>query len=885
MAESRLAEIYRKELKTKGLLGALVSASGARMKEKSDIRGLLPQSGISGAAFEKMFGKKYRYGENKDSVRNAGGDSDGKVSKSMEEKLTRIGVDGRLTAKNTIVLPAMARDMNLMRMNMQKMVKISGGTPSNKSDMFFKRASDRETQYESQYKKADDMSPTSTNNEGEKGSGLGVLGFLGNLVSGLFGSILSGITNLFSGLLGPLLTNLLGLLLKGGLIVGIMALIGKYVLDDKFRESVNKIVVDLWSKVPEEFKKQLLVGGSILLGAIAGWKIAMFGLGLAMDKLRLKILGINFDGRGGRGRGGRGRGGRGRGGRGGRGGAGNRMKNLGRFGLYGMGAYGLYEGYNSIFGGNEEENGEENEEDYVPEPGQLGRGENETEAEYKKRNPQNYPVEEDGQDELENVSGPKLGLNTDTALAVGGTALGLGGLVYSANKIKKTLTPKTPTSPTPAAPAGAKPGFLMTAEDKIRARAATQAKASSRWGRFLAFVAKKSPALFARIGVKLAAMAGMAAIPIAGWISALFTLGFAVFDIYAIYTLWCEFTNTDEETANPEVNDAKTKATNVTNAPAQQDVGFVDAEGVYNTGPAPSPVTASAKKWPTTKAEIEAFQRGDIGYLKATGRMDEKTRARLIEVGYVPPAPAAPAAPGGAAKRGGSPTDTSSRRQIEAYLGRAISDAEYDALLRVTGAEAASNPMERAAVASVILNRAKKANGDIFGVLNAPYQFQAVTGPDGKSGTTDNPHSSNARKVIPGIEKQIADNIALVPRGLDSFTSAIPAAYGDVGGNAKYQKKMAEMQAHGGQKIGQSVFASMGGRPVQVASAPNTGNALNTAQGSLSEQMLAMNNAGGQTVINAPTNNTVMGGGSQNSDRSINPYNADLMKYILSQVS
>ena len=38
MAESRLAEIYRKELKTKGLLGALVSASGARMKEKTDIR-------------------------------------------------------------------------------------------------------------------------------------------------------------------------------------------------------------------------------------------------------------------------------------------------------------------------------------------------------------------------------------------------------------------------------------------------------------------------------------------------------------------------------------------------------------------------------------------------------------------------------------------------------------------------------------------------------------------------------------------------------------------------------------------------------------------------------------------------------------------------------
>ena len=145
MADSRLADIYRKELKTKGLLGALVSASGARLKEKTDIRGMLPQTGVSGAAFEKMFGKRYKYGGDKQTVRSAGG-SDTAATKSMEEKLTRIGVDMKIMAKNSVVLPAMARDMNLMRMNMQKMVKISGGTPSTKSDMFFKRASDREAQ-------------------------------------------------------------------------------------------------------------------------------------------------------------------------------------------------------------------------------------------------------------------------------------------------------------------------------------------------------------------------------------------------------------------------------------------------------------------------------------------------------------------------------------------------------------------------------------------------------------------------------------------------------------------------------------------------------------------------------------------------------------------
>ena len=45
-----------------------------------------------------------------------------------------------------------------------------------------------------------------------------------------------------------------------------------------------------------------------------------------------------------------------------------------------------------------------------------------------------------------------------------------------------------------------------------------------------------------------------------------------------------------------------------------------------------------AKKWPTTKAEIEAFQRGDVTRLKVDGLIGEKTLARLLQLGYVPPA-------------------------------------------------------------------------------------------------------------------------------------------------------------------------------------------------------------------------------------------------------
>ena len=56
----------------------------------------------------------------------------------------------------------------------------------------------------------------------------------------------------------------------------------------------------------------------------------------------------------------------------------------------------------------------------------------------------------------------------------------------------------------------------------------------------------------------------------------------------------------------------------------------------------------SAPKWPTTKAEIEAFQRGDVTRLKVDGIIGQATMARLLQLGYVPPAGFKPAANKGA---------------------------------------------------------------------------------------------------------------------------------------------------------------------------------------------------------------------------------------------
>jgi hypothetical protein len=72
--------------------------------------------------------------------------------------------------------------------------------------------------------------------------------------------------------------------------------------------------------------------------------------------------------------------------------------------------------------------------------------------------------------------------------------------------------------------------------------------------------------------------------------------------------------------------------------------------------------------------------------------------------------------------------------------------------------------------------------------------------------------------------------------------------------------------------------------PILASASPNTGNSLTQAHNQISSSLLAMNGGGGGQTINNNTTNTVMGGGPQDA-RSINPHNADLMKYILSQIS
>ncbi len=136
-----------------------------------------------------------------------------------------------LIAKNSITLPGMARDVNVLRQNIAKLVKIKGETAATKADKFFKTEDQRESELEAAKAKA---KPTTVEAKGgkdaapkEEGGGLGGLLSMLNpvkLIGGLITGIVGGFASLFSGgsILAILSKIFVPAMLIGGLINGIL---------------------------------------------------------------------------------------------------------------------------------------------------------------------------------------------------------------------------------------------------------------------------------------------------------------------------------------------------------------------------------------------------------------------------------------------------------------------------------------------------------------------------------------------------------------------------------------------------------------------------------------------------------------------------------------
>ena len=230
-----------------GIGSSLKTAFSERAKEKLDPRNyLFTKGGMATALFPKLAGYKAKLGTEK-IKRNVGGDSI--AIEPVIVKLDELNMQFRIVTKNSMSLPGMARDMNIMRQNIVKLVSKLKVKPSTSADEFFMNASRKESAYEQLFG-GKSTSPTAAGNRNN------IKGFFGNLLSGGM-----------SGFLKSVITGLL----KGGLIIAVAEGIGKYITDPEFRDKINEVVDKFMTKLfGEEWAKNLLVGlGALGLGFAA----------------------------------------------------------------------------------------------------------------------------------------------------------------------------------------------------------------------------------------------------------------------------------------------------------------------------------------------------------------------------------------------------------------------------------------------------------------------------------------------------------------------------------------------------------------------------------------------------------------------------------------
>jgi hypothetical protein len=139
-----------------GITSSLGTAASSSIRESLDIRNYLFTKGsLLNALFPNVKGfksdaKSPTTKSSPTSLLSLGGTG----PSLSDSKLDEINQNTKISAKNSLVLPSMARDMNVMRQNIVKLVKLSGGTPASRADMFFLKAKERESLYENQMGKS-----------------------------------------------------------------------------------------------------------------------------------------------------------------------------------------------------------------------------------------------------------------------------------------------------------------------------------------------------------------------------------------------------------------------------------------------------------------------------------------------------------------------------------------------------------------------------------------------------------------------------------------------------------------------------------------------------------------------------------------------------------
>ena len=222
------------------------------------------------------------------------------------------------------------------------------------------------------------------------------------------------------------------------------------------------------------------------------------------------------------------------------------------------------------------------------------------------------------------------------------------------------------------------------------------------------------------------------------------------------------------------------------------------------------------------------------------------------------------------------------RTLAENYLGRAMSDTEYGALLRAVYAEASGETggeftSEKAMIMASILNRARDdyqdhPQGSVIGALFAKNQFQAVTGVPGNRQPSpmymEGPSGASledieaATTLLPGISRE-----------QKNFTAAATGAYGP-GTNIGYRDNMI---SSGGTTIGGTVF-NTAPAPIEevsmIPSAPTIASLDNIDRPTVTPSAMSLANMSNQinvpvtTVVNNIDNSQMIAGRGSGAART-----------------
>lgn len=468
-----LASLVKSRRESGGsITGSLSYGFKERIKESFDPRRMINQDGLLTALFPKL--RSYKAGTKRIKGTKSIADTSPLISPS-EPILESIKQNTRIFAKNSLVMPSMARDIFVMNKNIKQLVKSFGGKPKESAGEWLARQAARETAYESglgpKPKIKKDTKPTPDKDSKEE-------------TKGFFGTILSMISKL------PIIAKLTA---------GLSAL--------------GKSIAIIGGSVAGIVGVVALVGGvfvrllKVLAKSPLAWVVAAIGAGALLDKW-------------------------------------NSIKDS--FSQVGD----AVKSAQNISGDTLSSN---------------STGGNGGSVENQSQETNNNPKTETSTAGTVSKGMKAVGISQDTGNKLIGGAAVASGVVTAKSAVKfrgvnkvagsKILDARTMSSEFLKKSATNKiTGGIVKAGEKIGSTAGKMASgltSTSVWRKFLEFVARKSPTLFAKIGVRLAQAGVLATIPVVGWIGAAISLGFNLWMAYELYQLWKEFNNEDVDEKSP----------------------------------------------------------------------------------------------------------------------------------------------------------------------------------------------------------------------------------------------------------------------------------------------------------------------------------------------